>query len=548
MKMNIQRCVENALMVFCLFFSVPMAAQQQLSALVPLPNTIERQEGYWTAGEKVQIVAHVDRDAFCLQRLQEVLQDRLACTTVLKAEIEAAASDVVVRLDAAMEGQEHYILEINREGIVLTGASEAALFWGVQTLDQLLLGDGENTSRRRMSCVRIDDAPRFAYRALMLDPARHFLPIADVKRYIDQMLCYKYNVLQLHLTDDQGWRVEIKKYPQLTEKGAFRSEKGGAQGPDNGFYTQEELRELIAYAARRHVEIVPEMDMPGHTVALLTAFPELRCELADTVQWVLGKTDNQMMCAACEKTYEVCENILTEMASLFPSSRIHLGGDEAAIEKNWVKCTRCRALMERKGYTQPAQLMGHFFSHIIACVREKGKTPVLWCELDNIWMPAHEYLFNYPQDVTLVTWRNGLTPKCMELTAASGNRLIMAPGEYTYFDYPQWKGDLPEFNNWGMPITSLEKVYAFDPEYGWAKEQLPHIEGVMGTLWGEAIRDIHRAMYMTYPRGLALAEAGWTQMEHRSWASFKERMVPNLVNLMRNGVALRVPYEVFLER
>ena len=546
--MNIQRCVENALMVFCLFFSVPMAAQQQLSALVPLPNTIERQEGYWTAGEKVQIVAHVDRDAFCLQRLQEVLQDRLACTTVLKAEIEAAASDVVVRLDAAMEGQEHYILEINREGIVLTGASEAALFWGVQTLDQLLLGDGENTSRRRMSCVRIDDAPRFAYRALMLDPARHFLPIADVKRYIDQMLCYKYNVLQLHLTDDQGWRVEIKKYPQLTEKGAFRSEKGGAQGPDNGFYTQEELRELIAYAARRHVEIVPEMDMPGHTVALLTAFPELRCELADTVQWVLGKTDNQMMCAACEKTYEVCENILTEMASLFPSSRIHLGGDEAAIEKNWVKCTRCRALMERKGYTQPAQLMGHFFSHIIACVREKGKTPVLWCELDNIWMPAHEYLFNYPQDVTLVTWRNGLTPKCMELTAASGNRLIMAPGEYTYFDYPQWKGDLPEFNNWGMPITSLDKVYAFDPEYVWAKEQLPHIEGVMGTLWGEAIRDIHRAMYMTYPRGLALAEAGWTQMEHRSWASFKERMVPNLVNLMRNGVALRVPYEVFLER
>ena len=533
------------MMLVCQVVAGTLWAQDNLSALLPMPNCVEQHQGCFSAGTKVAVsFTGTDKEAFCAVRLQEVLRERLGCE-VSYEQGTARRAAIRMSVDASWTNPEQYVLEVTPDGISLVGASEGALLWGVQTLDQLLMGDVCRTAAGQIACVRVEDAPRFPYRALMLDPARHFLPLTDVKQYIDQMIRYKYNVLQLHLSDDQGWRVEIKKYPQLTTVGAFRRPDGGSQGPDNGFYTQEELRELVRYAAQRNVMIVPEIDMPGHTVAMLTAFPELKCEVGDTARWTLGETTNKMLCAACERTYEVCEDILAELAAIFPSPYIHLGGDEAAIDKNWAVCQRCRQLMEQKGYTKVAQLMGYFFTNIIGCVREKGKTPVLWCELDNIWMPAHEYLFDYPQDVVLVTWRNGLTPKCMELTARSGNRLMMAPGEYTYFDYPQWKGDLPEFNNWGMPITSLEKVYEFNPDYGWEKSQLPSIEGVMGTLWGEAIKDIHRATYMTYPRGLALAEAGWTQMEHRSWDSFKGRMMPNLLELMRQGVSFRVPYEVF---
>lgn len=172
---------------------------------------------------------------------------------------------------------------------------------------------------------------------------------------------------------------------------------------------------------------------------------------------------------------------------------------------------------------------------MLSFVEADGKYPILWCELDNIRMPANDYLFPYPKNVTLVSWRYGLTPTCQKLTQQHGNPLIMAPGEFAYLDYPQFKGDLPEFNNWGMPVTTLETCYQFDPGYGKPAAEQAHILGVMGTLWGEAIKDINRVTYMTYPRGLALAEAGWTQMEHRNWDSFKERLYPNLNNLMKKA-------------
>ena len=201
-------------------------------------------------------------------------------------------------------------------------------------------------------------------------------------------------------------------------------------------------------------------------------------------------------------------------------------------------------MMKELGYQKASQLMIPFFSRMLSFVQENNKTPILWCELDNIYPPANDYLFPYPKNVTLVSWRGGLTPTCLELTRKHGNPLIMAPGEYAYLDYPQLKGDFPEFNNWGMPVTTLEKSYQFDPGYGVPAEDQAHITGVMGTLWGEAIRDINRATYMAYPRAFALAEAGWTQMKFRNWESFKQRLYPNLTNLMKKGVSVRVPFEI----
>lgn len=524
--------------------------QGNTSALLPLPNRIEQVAGgkNFTVTSQTVVKTNLPKQSFCLSELQRILQARVGQSVSIGGLRASGNSLIELWTDPAIQGEEHYRLEVSERKLSIHGSTEKALFYGLMTLDQILLGDVCHTANGQIAPIRIDDEPRYAYRALMLDPARHFLPLEDVKFYIDQMAKYKYNILQLHLTDDQGWRVEIKAHPGLTEIGAFRNPKTGPNGPDNGFYTQEQLKELIRYAADRHVEIIPELDIPGHTVAVLATYPELGCTHTDTIRKEMGQTVNLMLCAHNEKVYSVYDDIIREIAALFPSSRIHLGGDESVIEKNWAECGRCRSLMKQLGYTKAPQLMNYFFGKILASVRKYGKEPMLWCELDNIRMPANEYLFDYPKDVTLVTWRDGLTPKCIELTARHGNPLVMAPGEYAYLDYPQLKGDLPEFNNWGMPVTTLETCYQFDPGYGLPEAQQAHILGISGTLWGEAMKDINRVTYMTYPRGLALAEAGWTQMAHRDWDSFKQRMYPNLTNLMKLGVFVRVPFEIVPRR
>lgn len=523
--------MRNKLLLFALLLlvSVSVSAQNALSALLPMPNKVENVKGkpFKVVEGKTSIVMTEEALRFEAEQLAEIVRRRMGVTLPVTSIMNKKS--IVLAIDSTMGAEEHYQLTVHSKGIRLVGATAAAVFRGVMTCDQLLLGDAFATACKEIRSLRIDDAPRFGYRALMLDPARHFLPLKDIKFYIDQMARYKYNVLQLHLTDDQGWRLEIKSQPRLASE---------------QHYSQTEIRDLIAYAARRHIMVVPEIDVPGHTVAILFAFPELSCRHLQGNPAKVGETTNRMVCGANPKTYEVLHDVIREVCTLFDAPYFHLGGDEAAVPANWAKCPDCRALMAQYGYTKPTQLMQPFFDKILDFVREGGKHPVLWCELNNIYPPATDYLFPYPKDVTLVTWRNRLTPTCLDLTYKNGNSLLMAPGEYAYFDYPQWKGDLPEFGNWGMPITSLQQSYGFDPGYGRSAAEQQHILGVMGTLWGEAIGDINRATYMTYPRGLALAEAGWTQMDHRSWEGFKQRLYPNLMNLMQLGVSVRVPFEI----
>ncbi|MCC8172757.1 MAG: beta-N-acetylhexosaminidase [Parabacteroides sp.] len=531
------------LFFLCWLAAGALSARPNRPALIPMPNRIEQKNGEEVFRLSSRTVLYVNSPglAFAARTLQNTLAER---TGFRPETVASAQAPVRLLLDASLPGKERYILEVGKNGIMITGATPGAVYYGVVTLEQLLLGDECCARAGEIAGIRIDDAPRLAYRALMLDPARHFFPVEDVKFFIDRMSKYKYNVLQLHLTDDQGWRIEIKKYPRLTQVGAFRDADSGPDGPENGFYTQEQLKELVRFAAERNVEIVPELDIPGHTVALLAAYPELGCTHTGTQPKTIGKTVDMVVCAANEKVYGLYRDVLAEVAAVFPSKRIHLGGDEAIIDKNWPRCARCSALMKEKGYTKASEVMGYFFGKMLTFVEENGKEPMLWCELDAIRPPATGYLFDYPENVTLVSWRGGLTPACIGLTAQSGNPLILAPGEYAYLDYPQWKNDLPEYNNWGMPVTSLEQTYRFDPGYGLPAAEQAHIIGVMGTLWSEAMKDMNRVMYMTYPRALALAEAGWTQMEFRGWESFKERMYPNLLDMMKHGVSVRAPFEV----
>ena len=413
--------------ILALCATVAATAQSPTAALVPMPNSINICEKgtTFTFDHKCGIKTTLPADAFCITQLQKSIEKRTG--VALPA---SSRGNIVVNIDTARSNKEHYTIEISKKQIKITGASETALLHAARTVDQILLGDYTNTAQKRIASLRIDDKPRFGHRAIMIDPARHFLPVKDVKFFIDQMAKYKYNTLQIHLTDDQGWRVEIKSHPRLTEVGAFSNKRGGTQGPDNGFYTQEELKELVRYAAERGIEIIPELDIPGHSAAILAAYPQLGCAFRHGEQIALGSTVNMMLCACSQEAYKVYDDIFREVAEIFPSQHIHLGGDEAAIKDNWARCEDCKALMSKMGYDDPAQLMNIFFGTMLDLVRKNGKKPTLWCELDNIWPPANDYLFPYPADVTLVTWRNALTPKCIELTRKHGHSLIMAPGEH----------------------------------------------------------------------------------------------------------------------
>lgn len=463
-----------------------------------------------------------------IRELQAVLKKRLGLE--VKAATKIGKGNITFLLDEQMKGIEAYRLKVDSKGITVIASTPAGIFYGIKTLDQLLISE---TVPGKLRGVEIEDAPRYSYRALMLDPARTFIPVKDVKRYIDRMSMYKLNTLHLHLSDDQGWRVEIKKYPKLTEIGAVRKETDGDGKEHRGFYTQDELKDLVAYARKKQVEIIPEIDVPGHSVAAIAAYPFLTCLNPGIGVRTTAGVSTDLLCAGNEEVYAFYADVIDELCAIFPADKFHIGGDEAPLD-NWKKCEKCRQLMKTKGFDREQQLMSYFFTRINGTLVKHGKTPLVWYELD---VPE------YPRNSIMYAWRWGLTPKVIEAARKSGHQVICAPGEHAYFDYPQRAGDMPEVN-WGMPVIPLKKAYDFDPGYGLPAEQQGHILGVEATLWGECIRDIDRAFYMTYPRALALAEAGWSMMENRNWESFLTRMYPNLDDMMKDGVNFRVPFEV----
>lgn len=279
------------LCLLCLFCGVLPGRGQ---SLIPCPAEIQTlpQEKY-VFGDRVVIALSSEGLENEAEELRKVVKDRTGRESGIVRDGSMPEGALCLQLDTGLADAEGYELTVNSSNVCIMGKTAAGVFYGIRTFDQLLLGDGGNAPCTVVGGVRIADSPRFAYRALMLDPARHFIPTGEVKRFIDLMVRFKFNVLQLHLTDDQGWRVEIKAYPGLTEKGAFRNPEGGADDPDNGYYTQEELKELVAYAARRHVEIVPELDIPGHTAAAIYAYPHLGCLRSDSVPPMLGKTTDR---------------------------------------------------------------------------------------------------------------------------------------------------------------------------------------------------------------------------------------------------------------
>lgn len=441
---------------------------------------------------------------------------------------------------------EAYSLEVSPQEIIIKASDNKGLFYALQTIRQLLPPsiERESLSDKNLEwsipVVTIQDEPRFGYRALLLDASRFFIPKENVLRIIDCMSMLKLNTLHFHLTDDNGWRVEIKKYPRLTEVGAWRVDrqdlpfparrnpKKGEPTPVGGFYTQEDIREMVAYAAERQVEIVPEIDMPAHSNAALAAYPKLACPVVKEYIGVLpglgGRNSEIIYCAGNDSVFTFLQNVMDEIMELFPSRYIHIGGDEAQ-KTHWKQCPLCQARMKKEQLTNEEDLQGYFMKRISDYVRSKGREVIGWDELTN-----SSFL---PDNSIILGWQ-GFGQAALK-AAEEGHRFIMTPARIMYlirYQGPQWFEPLTYFGN-----NTLKDVYDYEPvQKDWKPEYASLLMGVQGSMWTEFCNKPEDVDYLLFPRLAAVAEVAWTQPDKKDWALFLKGMDRYNEHLAEKGI------------
>jgi len=508
-------------------------------AIIPEPVSLLKTNGYFTLPENIVIMAHNGPE---LKNIVDYLQQKIAVPTgKFVSAVSASAPTATIRLllntkDNQLLGTEGYQLSVTPTLIVIKANKPAGLFYGVQSLLQLFPKEIESREqiddiKWTIPCVEITDYPRVGWRGLMFDVARHFFTKQEVKQYIDNMVRYKYNLLHLHLADDEGWRLEIKGLPKLTEVGAWNVKKVGEFGTFSppaaneprtygGFYTQEDIKEIISYAKERFVDILPEIDVPGHSLAAIASYPELsstggsenpRVRSGEKIMdWSKGAPpiamiDNTLN-PANEKVYSFLDTVITQIAALFPFEYIHMGGDEAPINY-WQKNDSIKALMQKEGLKDMHQVQGYFEKRVQKIVESKGKKFIGWDEILNGNMPA---------SAAVMSWRssaNGINASLKK------HEVVMAPQTNVYLDLMQ--GDVitePKVYN----SVRLSKTYEFDPVPPGADPK--YIKGGQGNLWTEQVYNIRQAEYMTWPRGYAVAESVWSPKEKKNWNNFVAKM------------------------
>jgi hexosaminidase len=502
--------------------------------ITPAPARVERADGLLLIADGATVAA---QDA-AGRRAAEILAELTARAGGPRLTVAEGVGRAAITLRrGAVQHPEGYVLEVTPAGAVVTASTDAGLFYGAMSLWQLLTA---TPGEARLQALRIEDEPRFGWRGLMLDSARHYQSPAFIRRLIDAMAAHKLNVLHWHLTDDQAWRLEIKKYPKLTEVGAWRVPAGQGPAADidpatgkprlyGGYYTQDEVRELVAYAAERHVTIVPEIEMPGHASAAVAAYPQLaaspqpnRSVPADWgVYPVLFNTD--------EPTFGFLQDVLDEVVALFPSTYIHVGGDEA-VKDQWKASPRIQAQMKALGLKDEHALQSWFIQRMERHLASRGRRLIGWDEiLDGGLAP----------NATVMSWR-GVDGAVA--AARAGHDAVLSPAPVLYLDHRQTgRSDEPPGRG---RIVTLEEVYGFDPApAALTAAERSHILGLQANLWTEHVRTEARAAHMLFPRGMAVAEIGWSPEARRDFAAFAPRAEQGAARLRRMGFpAAQTPF------
>jgi hexosaminidase len=509
-------------------------------SIVPKPSEMVIKEGSFRFTEDSKISVENDTQKPAAKYLSDLFENAAGYPLSI---IDTREDRGIVLVNDDAITSEAYTLEVTPKKITIKASDPAGYFYGVQTLRQLLPPSIETKNSKEQNWVipsiQITDSPRFSWRGMHMDFSRHFFSLDEVKTFLDYMALYKLNTYHMHLTDDQGWRIEIKKYPLLTEKGAWRVESShdiacnelaktdpsyiiderhyhnrDGQKMYGGFFTQDEIKEIIAYAAERQIEVIPEIDMPGHFKSAIDNYPYLSC--TEEAGW--GELFSTPACLGKETTYEFTKNILSEIAELFPSEYIHIGGDEVNIQ-SWKECPLCQKVIKDNNLKDEHELQSFFNREIEVFLKSKGKRLMGWDEIVEGGLS---------KDATMMWWRNW-APTMRDIAADNGNDMVLTPCFEYYFDAQH-------------DVTPFEKVYNYEPiPEEFTKDQAKHILGIQANLWSEMIPNFKRLQYMAFPRMLALAETAWTSKDQKDHEDFQKRMLLQYDRLDALDIKYHIP-------
>ncbi len=499
--------------------------------IIPAPVSVVTQSGTFRLTPSVAIVASEDQALHVARMFNDYLKENYDFTLNITPTSTNAPS-ITLKIKEGIAPKEGYQLNINTQSIQLQGADAPGLFHGLQSIIQLLPVHKQSTYQ--IPCAKIKDYPRFGYRGMHLDCGRHFFPVSFIKEYLDMMARFKFNKFHWHLTEDQGWRLQIKKYPRLTEIGSKRKEtvighnSGKYDGePYGGFYTQEDAKEIVQYAKERYITVIPEIEMPGHALGALTSYPMLGCtngpyQVAQT--WGVFP---DIYCAGKESTFQFLDSVLTEVMDIFPSHYIHIGGDEAPKDR-WKTCPYCQKRIKELGLKDEEELQSYFIGRIEKFLNKNGRDIIGWDEILQGGLAPN---------ATVMSWRG---EKGGIAAAQQHHDVIMTPNTYLYLDYAQSKSKREPLNIGGY--LPLSKVYQYNPvPEKLSKEEGKYIIGVQANLWTEYIPTTEQAEYMVMPRMMAVAEDAWSPQEKKDYDSFLQRLPKQLSYLDKKGIHFRIP-------
>lgn len=505
--------------------------EQPEVAIVPQPNEMTTLDGYFTMNSKTALAIP---DTPALKSAAGLINQRFQQAAGFALEIVSerpAKNFVALELDASANlGEEGYELVVDKNGVTIRASTERAGFYGLVTMLQLLPPQIESQTLAAnvdwvVPFVQIKDQPRFPWRGMHLDVCRHFVPVEFIKKQLDVMALFKMNTFHWHLTEDQGWRIEIKKYPKLTELGSVRTEGDGSEY--GGYYTQNEIKEVVAYAAERFINVVPEIELPGHSLAALVGYPELSCTGGPFQVRNVWGVEPDVYCAGKEEVFHFLEDVINEVVPLFPYEYFHIGGDECPKDR-WEECADCQKRIKAEGLKDEHELQSYFVQRIEKVLLAHDKKMIGWDEiLEGGLAPT----------ATVMSWRGeagGIE------AAKQGHDVVMTPGNWVYLDHYQGDSKVEPVAIGGY--TTLEESYSYDPVPADLEGELAkHVLGTQGNVWSEYLYTPELFEYRIYPRIIALAEVGWTQKENKAYEDFLRRMDPQFVRLDLQGINYHIP-------